>query len=439
MKICVLGTGYVGLVVGVCISNRGFSVTCIDVNEEKIASLNRGVVPIYEPGLDEILKKNVSEGRLSFSVDGDAEIAKADIVYIAVGTPSAEDGSADLRWVLSAARQIARNAKPNTMVIIKSTVPVGTSDLVLAAIREEGCTNVFDVISNPEFLREGAAIEDFAHPDRIVIGYRDERSRTRMTALYQSFIDEGHAVYFMANRSAELTKYAANAMLATKISFMNELAKLCELVDADVESVRAGVGSDSRIGPKFLYPGVGYGGSCFPKDVKALISTAEDVGLTLQIANSVESVNQAQKSFLFEKLIKKYGVGGLKGKHFGMWGLAFKPETDDIREAPALVLIDLLIDHGATVSAYDPEAMGHVRAVFAGRDGLILVEEAMDALNNADALLLITEWNQFRNADLSQIASRLNEPVVYDGRNIYDPTTMKELGFEYYGIGRRRV
>lgn len=439
MKICVIGTGYVGLVVGVCISNRGFDVTCVDVNKDKIAALNKGEIPIYEPGLDEILQKNVSEGRLAFSLNGDEEIAKADIVYIAVGTPSAEDGSADLQWVLSAARQIAKNAKPETMVIIKSTVPVGTSDRVLATIKGEGCTNVFDVVSNPEFLREGAAIEDFAHPDRIVIGYRDDRSRVRMSKLYQSFIDAGHPVFFMDNRSAELTKYAANAMLATKISFMNELSRLCELVNADVESVRGGVGSDSRIGPKFLYPGVGYGGSCFPKDVKALISTAEEVGLRLQIANSVEEVNQAQKAFVFEKLIKKYGAQGLQGKHFAMWGLAFKPETDDIREAPALVLIKKILEHGGTVSAYDPEAMEHVRSVFNDAEGLILVDDSMTALNNADALLLITEWNQFRTVDWAAAKNLLKEPVVYDGRNIYNPESMKEEGFEYYGIGRRQV
>ena len=439
MKICVIGTGYVGLVVGVCISDRGFDVTCVDVNEEKIAALNRGEVPIYEPGLDEILARNVQAGRLAFSLNGDEEIAKADIVYIAVGTPSAEDGSADLRWVLSAARQIARNAKPDTMVIIKSTVPVGTSDRVLSAITEEGCSNVFDVVSNPEFLREGAAIEDFAQPDRIVIGYRDERSRERMSLLYKSFTDAGHPVFFMDNRSAELTKYAANAMLATKISFMNELSKLCELVNADVESVRGGVGSDSRIGPKFLYPGVGYGGSCFPKDVKALISTAEDVGLRLQIANSVEEVNEAQKAFVFEKLLKKYGEDGLSGKHFAMWGLAFKPETDDIREAPALVLIKKILECGGTVSAYDPEAMEHVRAVFADTEGLTLVDDSTAALRDADALLLITEWNQFRTVDWDSVKSLLKEPVVYDGRNIYDPVSMKENGFEYYGIGRRQV
>ena len=439
MKICVLGTGYVGLVVGVCISNRGFDVCCIDVNDEKIQGLQKGIIPIYEPGLDEILLRNVEAGRLTFSTDGASEIAKADIVYIAVGTPSAEDGSADLTWVLSAARDIAHNAKPETMVIIKSTVPVGTSDRVLATIREEGCNNVFDVVSNPEFLREGAAIEDFAYPDRIVIGYRDDRSKERMTALYQSFIDNGHAVYFMDNRSAELTKYAANAMLATKISFMNELSKLCELVHADVEFVRQGVGSDSRIGPKFLYPGVGYGGSCFPKDVKALISTASDVGLHLQIATSVEEVNEAQKSFLFEKLVRKYGEEGLYGKHFAMWGLAFKPETDDIREAPALVLIERLIAKGATVTAYDPEAMAHVREFFAGEQGLCLVDSSMEALPNADALLLITEWKQFRDIDWTAVQNLLKSPVIYDGRNLYDPITMKEKGFEYYGIGRRQI
>lgn len=439
MKICVIGTGYVGLVVGVCISDRGFDVTCVDVDKEKIAALNRGEVPIYEPGLDEILARNAQAGRLSFGVNGDEEIAKADIVYIAVGTPSAEDGSADLRWVLSAAQQIARNAKPDTMVIIKSTVPVGTSDRVLATINEEGGSNIFDVVSNPEFLREGAAIEDFAKPDRIVIGYRDERSRERMSLLYKSFTDAGHPIFFMDNRSAELTKYAANAMLATKISFMNELSKLCELVNADVESVRGGVGSDSRIGPKFLYPGVGYGGSCFPKDVKALISTAEDVGLSLQIANSVEEVNEAQKAFVFEKLIKKYGAQGLSGKHFAMWGLAFKPETDDIREAPALVLIRKILEHGGTVSAYDPEAMEHVREVFSDTRGLTLVEDSVSALHGADALLLITEWNQFRTVDWASVKNQLKEPVVYDGRNIYDPVSMKENGFEYYGIGRRQV
>jgi len=439
MKICVLGTGYVGLVAGVCLSDRGLSVTCVDVNEEKITALNQGVVPIYEPGLDEILRRNVDAGRLFFTVDGDSAIAEADIVYIAVGTPSAADGSADLRWVLAAARQIGANAKEDTLVIIKSTVPVGTSDRVLAAINEENAHNVLDVISNPEFLREGAAIEDFARPDRIVVGYRKEQSKDRMTELYQSFIDAGHPVYFMSNRSAELTKYAANTMLATKISFMNELAKLCELVDADVESVREGVGSDSRIGPKFLYPGVGYGGSCFPKDVKALISTANDAGLHLKIANAVELVNQEQKLFLFEKLLQKYGEEGLKGKSFAMWGLAFKPETDDIREAPALKIIDQLTKRGANVCAYDPEAMPHVKAVFSENKNLSFTEDPMDTLDNAEALLLITEWKQFRSPNWEEVQKRLNSAVIYDGRNIYDPDFVRSKGFEYHGIGRRKA
>ncbi|MEC7983773.1 MAG: UDP-glucose/GDP-mannose dehydrogenase family protein [Myxococcota bacterium] len=438
MKICVLGTGYVGLVVGVCISDRGFDVCCVDTDHAKIEGLKEGRIPIYEPGLDEILERNVKAGRLSFSVDGDRAIAEADIVYIAVGTPGAEDGSADLTWVLAAAQQIAENAKGDTMVIIKSTVPVGTSDRVLARIREFD-SPVFDVVSNPEFLREGAAIEDFDQPDRIVVGYREERSKEWISTLYQSFSNDGHPIYFMDNRSAELTKYAANAMLATKISFINELSKLCELVNADVESVREGMGSDSRIGPKFLYPGVGYGGSCFPKDVKALISTASQVGLNLQIANAVEDVNKDQKAFIYEKLVKRFGEENLDGMHFAVWGLAFKPETDDIREAPALTIIDRLLRRGATVRAHDPEAMANVKKYYPHFKGLSFVDDPMDALDNADALLLITEWQQFRNPDWSAIQKRLKHPIVYDGRNIYEPSQVQAQGFEYYGIGRRKT
>ena len=438
MNVCVLGTGYVGLVVGVCMSDRGISVCCIDTNQSKIEALNRGEVPIYEPGLDAILSRNVEAGRLSFSLDGDREIAKADIVYIAVGTPSAEDGSADLRWVLSAARQIARNARKGTLVIIKSTVPVGTSDRVLAEIESVvGSDTILDVISNPEFLREGAAIDDFARPDRIVVGYRKEAAKEKMQNLYKSFTDAGHEIFFMNNRSAELTKYAANAMLATKISFMNELARLCDLVNGDIDSVRKGIGSDSRIGPKFLYAGAGYGGSCFPKDVKALISTAKDAGLNLEIANAVESANMKQKQLIFEKMTARYGSQGLKGKHFALWGLAFKPETDDIREAPALVLIQQLIDAGASVSAYDPEAMEHVAQVFATQKGLSLVKSPQETLVGADALILITEWKQFKDPNWQEIKSQLKEAVIYDGRNFYNPADLYAAGFEYYGIGRR--
>ena len=438
MNVCVLGTGYVGLVVGVCMSDRGFSVCCVDTNQNKIESLNRGEVPIYEPGLDDILKRNVEAGRLSFSLDGDREIAKADIVYIAVGTPSAEDGSADLRWVLSAARQIAQHARKDTLVIIKSTVPVGTSDRVLAEIESVGGSEkVLDVISNPEFLREGAAIDDFARPDRIVVGYRNAQAKEKMQLLYQSFTDAGHSIFFINNRSAELTKYAANAMLATKISFMNELARLCDLVNGDIDSVREGIGSDSRIGPKFLYAGAGYGGSCFPKDVKALISTAKDAGLNLEIANAVESANKKQKELIFQKMIQKYGLEGLKGKHFALWGLAFKPETDDIREAPSLVLIQQLIDAGASVAAYDPEAMDHVAQIFSGQSGLKLVSSPQQTLVNADALILITEWKQFRDPNWQDIKSQLKEAVIYDGRNFYNPAQVYEAGFEYHGIGRR--
>ena len=432
MDICVLGTGYVGLVVGVCIADKGHRVCCVDTDQEKIQGLRNGILPIYEPGLDVILQRNVAAGRLWFSTNGDDEIAKAQIIYIAVGTPSSEDGSADMKWVHAAAEQIARNAADDAIVVIKSTVPVGTADAV-RDIQERLKSKIVDVVSNPEFLREGAAIEDFRSPDRIVVGYQKTFARQQMEQLYQSFIDEGHPVYFMDNRSAEITKYAANSLLATKISFANELARLCDAVGADIDAVRLGAGSDSRIGPKFLYAGVGYGGSCFPKDVKALIHTAAKAGVELQIAQAVERVNADQKKIVVRKICRDFGED-LSGRRFAIWGLAFKPETDDIREAPALSIIPELLSRGASICAYDPEAMQHITEVFG--DKVELVNEKYGVFAGADALVLLTEWKQFREPDWSIIGEAMRGQHVYDGRNIYDPNKVKAAGFSYHGIGR---
>ena len=430
MKVCVVGTGYVGLVVGVCLSDRGHTVCCVDRDQQKISNLHKGILPIYEPGLEGIVTRNVEAGTLTFSTDAAAEIAKAEVVYIAVGTPSSEDGSASLTAVRAVAEQIAATAAEGTVVIIKSTVPVGTADMVRGIVNG---SNVVDVVSNPEFLREGVAIEDFEAPDRIVVGYQDPFAKRQIEQLYASFIEAGHPVYFMDNRSAEITKYAANSLLATKISFANELARLCDAAGADIDSVRLGTGSDSRIGAKFLYAGVGYGGSCFPKDVKALIHMAEQVGVTMQIAKAVETVNAEQKVILMSQILHDLGAD-LTGRRFALWGLAFKPQTDDIREAPALYMIEELTKRGAEVVAFDPEAAENVRQQVG--DVIQYAESKESALLGSDALILMTEWQHFRSPDWSKIAESLKGRYIYDGRNIYSSEEVENAGLVYHGIGR---
>ncbi len=432
MEICVIGTGYVGLVAGTCLADLGFRVVCVDRDQAKISGLNVGVVPIYEPGLEPLIKRNVRERRLIFTTDGDASIADADVVFIAVGTPGLPDGRADVSGVLAVAEQIGRNMSRPTVAVIKSTVPVGTADKVREAIGRHARFD-YDVVSNPEFLKEGAAVQDFKRPDRIVVGCATERARTVMQRLYKGLVRTGKPIYFMDNRSAELTKYASNAMLATRISFMNELSRLCERVGADVEMVRRGTGSDSRIGPRFLFPGVGYGGSCFPKDVNALIQTAADADLHLEIASAVVQVNDSQKHVLADKVIAHYG-DDLKGRRLAVWGLAFKPETDDMREAPAVVIIERLLELGVEIVAYDPEAGTTAYAVLGDR--ISYAKTPLDAVDGADALLLVTEWNEFRNLELDDLRERLKEPVIFDGRNIYEPERLRSEGFTYYGIGR---
>ncbi|HCH66834.1 MAG: UDP-glucose 6-dehydrogenase [Deltaproteobacteria bacterium] len=432
MQICVVGTGYVGLVVGVCMADLGFSVTCADRDAEKIALLRAGGVPIYEPGLQPILARGTREGRLHFTTETSAAIAGADVVYIAVGTPGLADGSADISGVLAVAGLIADHMTSRTLVVIKSTVPVGTADKVRARI-DETAKHPFDVVSNPEFLKEGAAVDDFSRPDRIVVGCATEWAADQMRTLYAGLVRSGRPIFVMDNRSAEITKYASNAMLATKISFMNELSRVCEAVGADIELVRRGVGSDTRIGPRFLFAGAGYGGSCFPKDVRALVDFAEAAGVPLRIARAVEVVNTDQKKVLASKVVARFGVD-LSGRHFAIWGLAFKPQTDDMREAPSLVLIEELLARGATVAAYDPEATETARAVLGDR--IRYASAAADALTGACALVVVTEWNEFRNPDLDRLKTGLSERVVFDGRNIYDPSKMRAAGLEYLAIGR---
>ncbi len=433
MELCVIGTGYVGLVVGTCMADLGFSVRCTDRDQAKIDALRAGEVPIYEPGLESILRRNQREGRLVFDTDTAAGVRGADVIYIAVGTPGLPDGSADLSGVLSVARIIGENLRQPSVIIIKSTVPVGTADRVRAVVAQSARFE-FDVVSNPEFLKEGAAIDDFTHPDRIVVGCETERARSVMSHLYGGLVRSGKPILFMDNRSAELTKYASNALLATKISFMNELARLCEQVGADIEAVRRGAGSDSRIGPRFLFAGAGYGGSCFPKDVRALVDTARQHGVDLQIAAAVESVNRGQKLVLAQRLKLLLGED-LSGRRVAVWGLAFKPQTDDVREAPALTLCEELLAAGASVLAYDPEAMGTTRELLGDRIGY--ADSALDATEDADALVLVTEWNEFRNPDFAALRDRMRRPLILDGRNIYDPVELRREGFEYYGIGRR--
>lgn len=437
MKIVVVGTGYVGLVTGACLAEVGTEVVCIDVNQEKINNLKKGILPIYEPGLEDIVKRNYRNGRLHFSTDLADCIRGAQIAFIAVGTPPGEDGSADLKYVLQVADTIGKYMTDYLVVVTKSTVPVGTAAKVHAgitkALRERGEELEFDVASNPEFLKEGAAVDDFLKPDRIVIGVESERARNLLQQMYNPFLLNGHPILFMDIPSAEMTKYAANAMLATKISFMNDVANLCELVGANVNHVRQGIGSDPRIGNRFIYPGIGYGGSCFPKDVKALIKTGEKKGYELRILKAVEEVNEDQKKVLINK-VKTYFNGDLKGKVFAMWGLSFKPKTDDMREAPALVIIDMLIEEGAKVQAYDPVAMNEAKHMIG--DKITYAEDAPAATKGADALLLVTEWPEFRLPDWNGIKENMKGHVIFDGRNIYTAEEMIEKGFEYFGIGR---
>ena len=437
MNISIVGTGYVGLVSGTCFAEMGVNVTCVDVNEAKINSLLNGQIPIYEPGLEEMVLRNHKEGRLHFTTDIRTCLDKVDVVFSAVGTPPDEDGSADLTYVLEVAREVGRYMNKYLVLVTKSTVPVGTARKVKAAIQEEldkrGVNMEFDVASNPEFLKEGAAIKDFMSPDRVVVGVESERAKELMTRLYRPFLLNNFRVIFTDIPSAEMIKYAANSMLATRISFMNDIANLCELVGADVNMVRKGIGADTRIGSKFLYPGCGYGGSCFPKDVKALIKTAESNGYNMRVLKAVEEVNEEQKKRLFEKL-SRYYQGELKGKTVALWGLAFKPETDDMREATALVTIQLLLEAGCVVKVFDPVAMDECRRRVG--DVVTYAKDMYDAVLNADALLLLTEWKLFRLPSWGVVKKTMNCPVVFDGRNIYEAQEMREAGFEYFCIGQ---
>lgn len=432
MKIAVIGTGYVGLVGGTCFAESGNDVLCVDNDQDKLAKLRAGSITIYEPGLEVLFERNTKEGRLTFTDSVEKAVEFAEIIFLALPTPPMEDGSADLQYVLAVAEQIGKCIKDYRVIVNKSTVPVGTADKVRAKISE--FTNVdFDVVSNPEFLREGAAVMDFMKPDRVVVGTRSERARKQMEKLYKPFVMSGNPIIFMDERSSELTKYAANSLLATKISFMNEIANLCELVGADVDRVRAGVGSDERIGKRFLFAGVGYGGSCFPKDVSALFKTAKSYEYDFRILDAVMEVNRLQKHVMVEKLENYYG-SDLSKYTFGVWGLAFKPNTDDIREAPALTIISELVKRGAKVKAYDPEAMWQVKT-YTNLD-VEMVDHRYEAIEGADALLVITEWNEFRTPDFDKIKSLLKQPVIFDGRNIFDLEQMRELGFYYNSIGR---
>ena len=439
MNIAIVGTGYVGLVTGTCFAETGVNVTCVDVNAEKIENLQKGIIPIYEPGLEDMVQRNVNAGRLHFATALENCLDNVDIVFSAVGTPPDEDGSADLSYVLAVAKTIGANMKKYTLVVTKSTVPVGTAhkvkDTIQAELDKRGVSIEFDVASNPEFLKEGNAIDDFMSPDRVVVGVESERAKKLMTKLYKPFMMLNSRVIFMDIPSAEMTKYAANSMLATRISFMNDIANLCELVGADVNMVRDGIGSDSRIGRKFLYPGCGYGGSCFPKDVKALIKTAEQNGYPMRVLKAVEEVNETQKSLLFEKLEKIFN-GDLEGKTIALWGLAFKPGTDDMREAPALVLIEKLRKAGCVVRAYDPAAMGESKRRIG--DTIFYACDMYDALLDADALMLVTEWKEFRLPAWGVVKKTMKQPVILDGRNIYDAKELQDLGFVYRCIGKLR-
>jgi len=448
MNICVIGTGYVGLVAGTCFAESGNDVICVDIDAKKVECLNRGDVPIYEPGLEELIKRNREDGRLRFTTDLPMAVKEVLICFIAVGTPPGEDGSADLKYVLDVAKAIGASMDGYRVIVDKSTVPVGTADKVAAAIRSElrkrGVNYEFDVVSNPEFLKEGAAIDDFMKPDRVVIGVNGSKAAEIMEELYSPFVRTNKPILIMDVKSAEMTKYAANAMLATKISFINEIANLCELVGADVANVRRGIGSDSRIGFEFLFPGVGYGGSCFPKDVQAIIRTGSEYGYDLKILKAVETANYKQKEVLVDKILRHFGRSGatspqltdkpLEGRTIGVWGLSFKPRTDDMREAPSITIISRLIDAGAKVKAHDPEAMEEARKVFGDR--IEYMKDNYEVVRDADALAVITEWNEFRRPNFEKMKRLMKEPVIFDGRNIYEPKEMKEHGFKYYGIGR---
>ncbi len=440
MKITMVGTGYVGLVTGACFADTGNEVLCLDVDARKIAMLKDGRMPIHEPGLEEVVRRNAAAGRLRFTTDAAESVEHGTLQFIAVGTPPDEDGSADLRYVVAAARNIGKHMRAYRVIVDKSTVPVGTADRVREAIADElkarGETLPYSVVSNPEFLKEGAAVEDFMKPDRVVVGSDDERATQLMHALYAPFMRNHERMLVMDVRSAELTKYAANAMLATRISFMNEMANLAERLGADIEHVRRGIGSDPRIGYHFLYAGAGYGGSCFPKDVQALQRTGEEQGMALRVLNAVEAVNEDQKRILLRKITARFGER-LDGRTFALWGLAFKPNTDDMREAPSRVIIEGLLERGAKVIAYDPAAEQEARRIFADRAGLRYAASPMAALQSADALVIVTEWKEFRSPDFDDMSRRLRERVVFDGRNLYDPAMVEGFGLEYHGIGRQ--
>ena len=432
MKIAVVGTGYVGLVSGTCFAETGNTVTCIDIDKSKVDKLSNGEITIYEPGLEKLFLRNLKEGRLKFTTHLEEGIKDAKIIFLALPTPSGEDGSADLKYVLGVAKDLGHILTDYKVIVDKSTVPVGTAEKVRVAIAANAKVE-FDVVSNPEFLREGVAVDDFMKPDRVVIGTSSERAKKVMGDLYAPFVRQGNPVIFMDEKSAELTKYAANSFLATKISFMNEIAQLCERLGADVDMVRKGIGSDDRIGKRFLFPGIGYGGSCFPKDVQALIKSSEEVSYNFQILKAVEEVNEAQKLHLMPK-INSYFNNNLSGKHFALWGLAFKPNTDDIREAPALYLIDALTAAGATVTAFDPEGMPNVQKQIG--DKIAYVDNQYDALKNADALIIATEWSEFRTPDFDNISTLLKNKAIFDGRNLFDVKLVRELGYHYESVGR---
>lgn len=438
MKICVVGTGYVGLVSGACFSEMGNDVICVDTNKEKIDKLNNGIIPIYEPRLDELVKNNKEAGRLSFTTDIKTGIENSLLIFIAVGTPTDEDGSADLKYVYQVAKDIATHINSYKIVVDKSTVPVGTAEEVRKIIsvrqKELGKSYEFDVVSNPEFLKEGAAIDDFMKPDRIVIGADNPRTAEIMKELYSQFVKNGHPIIMMDVKSAEITKYAANCMLATRISFMNDMALLCEKTGADITKVRVGLGTDRRIGMPFLYAGLGYGGSCFPKDVKALIKTFSDIGEPSQLLTAVEEINHKQRIHFIKKILSHYG--SVKGKCFGIWGLAFKPNTDDMREAPSITIIQELVKNGASVNCYDPQATNEAKHILSDDKNINYFKNQYDALKDCDGLILVTEWNSFREPDFEKIYSSLKEKVIFDGRNIYDPENIAKRGFKYYSIGR---
>lgn len=435
MNIAVVGTGYVGLVTGTCLAETGNQVICVDINKEKVKQMQSGVVPIYEPHLDQLFERNIKQGRLTFTTDLTSAVEKAKIIFLALPTPPGEDGSADLSYILGVANDLGKLIKDYKVIVDKSTVPVGTADKVRQAMKQHTAIE-FDVVSNPEFLREGFAVDDFLKPDRVVIGTSSEKARKIMEELYKPYVRQGNPIIFMDERSAELTKYAANAFLATKITFMNEIANLCEKLGADVDAVRIGIGSDARIGKRFLFPGIGYGGSCFPKDVQALAKSAAEVNYDFKILGSVMSINEKQKTIILPK-IKHYFKNNLKGKKIALWGLSFKPDTDDIREAPALYIIEELLKEGASVTAYDPEAMGNVKKLIG--DKISYAKDEYEALQGADALLIATEWSLFRTPDFDQVASLLKNKVIFDGRNLYGIQQMKELGFYYASIGREII